>query len=130
MESISSQVVTRFVKTVGIGTVDFSISHEIHTCQIVPLKRDILDRLVYFCNFATKVYGPWWITYHQANAAPLNYLVLLRNIIEWKVLNKKSARQLKLSDVMEIFFQKFRNQNYYLPFIANNLFVTYYIFSP
>ena len=86
MESISSQVVTRFVKTVGIGAVDLSISHEIHTCQIVPLKRDILDRLVYFCNFATKVYGPWWITYLQANAAPLNDLVLLRNIIEWKVL--------------------------------------------
>ena len=50
-----------------------------------------LDKILRFVQFVMYCYIPWWLTAPVSSAAPLNYLTLINNLIEYQGVDKVCA---------------------------------------
>ena len=55
--------------------------------ELLSLNQQTLTKIKDFCDFAAKVYVPWWVQCSFAKKAPKNDMLLLKNIILWKSFN-------------------------------------------
>ena len=69
----------------SLKIVMFSNHPNVDVCQ------EIVNTLIKYCNFCTKVYVPWWVTCQNASMAPRTDLILIGSIIKWKLIDKKLA---------------------------------------